>query len=288
MTNFINYPDVRAFVIHLTESGLFTYKERLNVLLHWQDHDSLSDYISESKKISEFKIFAINKPYAHYLKLYQQENIQVLSLIDEKYPPLLREIYQPPIVLFAQGNLELLDKSSLSVVGSREMSVYGKQVLDYLVPAISQQLVIISGLAKGVDFTAHQLAINHQGATIAVVGTGLSYFYPKVHENFQKKIAKEQLLLSPFPYYANVQKWHFVYRNRIIAGLSQGTLVIEAGIKSGSLITANYALQENRDVFAVPGSINAHNSRGTNRLIQLGAKLVLTSEDVIEEYGQFQ
>lgn len=280
----MNYPDAKALIIHMTESGLFNYEERLSVLLHWQPATALKSIITDAGKLNKWAAFCDQRPFAAYLEQYEMRGIVPICLTDEKYPLLLKEIYQPPIVLFAQGDLALLDRPGLSVVGSRTMSNYGFEALKMLIPELAQHLTIISGLAKGVDVTAHQLAMLNGGKTIAVIGTGLANAYPRHHMQLQQAMARDQLVLSPLPLWANVQKWHFVYRNRTIAGLSRGTLVVEAASRSGSLITANYALQENREIYCIPGPITHELSRGTNALIQAGAKLVQDSEDILEDY----
>lgn len=284
---FMNYPNAEALTIHMTESGIFSYEERLAALLNWQPGMPLTSIITDAKKLNKWINFYNERPFTSYLEQYDMRNIIPICLTDAKYPLSLKEIYQPPIVLFAQGDLALLNTPSLSVVGSRTMSNYGFEALKLLLPDLAKSLTIISGLAQGVDVTAHQLTMVNGGKTIAVIGTGLASTYPRHHAQLQQLIAQEQLLLSPLPLWANIQKWHFVYRNRTIAGLSHGTLVVEAANRSGSLITANYALQENREVYCIPGPITSDLSTGTNALIQAGAKLVKDSEDIMEDYTFF-
>lgn len=215
---------------------------------------------------------------------YKRLNVHFSTIYDPDYPAELREVYQPPVVLFYQGNWELTCKRRLGVVGSRKNTPYGTQVLSQFVPELVQKDVcIISGLAAGIDREAHVQTLTAGGSTIAVVGTGLNQTYPRSNQQLQKRIGQEQLLLSEYPLGTPPARYHFPMRNRIIAGLSQGVLVIEAKEKSGSLITANVALQENREVFAVPGSILEGSSKGTNQLIQAGAKLVMEPQDIYQE-----
>ena len=218
-----------------------------------------------------------------------RQNLKVshfLTILDKRYPSQLQEIYSPPVVLFYQGDIELLDsKKLLGVVGARQCSSYALQALTQLLPnVIQQQLVLVSGLAKGVDGLTHQLALKHHGKTIAVIGNGLDISYPSCNRALQTQIAHAGLLLSEYPLESRPLKYHFPLRNRIIAGLCQTVLVVEARHHSGSLITANLALQENRNVLALPGRINNINSMGCNELIAAGAKPVLNSNDILEEF----
>lgn len=218
-----------------------------------------------------------------------RQNLKVshfLTILDKRYPSQLQEIYSPPVVLFYQGDIELLDsKKLLGVVGARQCSSYALQALTQLLPnVIQQQLVLVSGLAKGVDGLTHQLALKHHGKTIAVIGNGLDISYPSCNRALQTQIAHAGLLLSEYPLESRPLKYHFPLRNRIIAGLCQTVLVVEAKHHSGSLITANLALQENRNVLALPGRINDINSMGCNELIAAGAKPVLNSNDILEEF----
>ena len=218
-----------------------------------------------------------------------QQNLKVshfLTILDKRYPSQLQEIYSPPVVLFYQGDLELLDsKKLLGVVGARQSSSYALQALTQLLPnVIQQKLILVSGLAKGVDGLSHQLALKHHGKTIAVIGNGLDISYPSCNRALQTQIAHAGLLLSEYPLESRPLKYHFPLRNRIIAGLCQTVLVVEARHHSGSLITANLALQENRNVLALPGRINDIYSTGCNELIAAGAKPVLNSNDILEEF----
>ena len=218
-----------------------------------------------------------------------RQNLKVshfLTILDKRYPSQLQEIYSPPVVLFYQGDIELLDsKKLLGVVGARQCSSYALQALTQLLPnVIQQQLILVSGLAKGVDGLTHQLALKHHGKTVAVIGNGLDISYPSCNRALQTQIAHAGLLLSEYPLESRPLKYHFPLRNRIIAGLCQTVLVVEARHHSGSLITANLALQENRNVLALPGRINDINSMGCNELIAAGAKPVLNSNDILEEF----
>lgn len=213
------------------------------------------------------------------------EVFSFVTIMDDEYPELLREIYNPPIALFYLGNVDLLAGKNLAMIGSREATNQGKMMIEQLVPKlVEKDITIVSGLAKGNDTYAHQAAIRHQGKTIAIIGCGLDIVYPKTNERLQHFIAKEQLLVSEYLPNTKPLKYHFPSRNRIIAGMSRGTCVIEAKKKSGTFITAQLALEEGRDVFAVPGNPLTEYSEGCLHLIQDGAKCVWKSEDILEEW----
>ncbi|HMB26041.1 MAG TPA: DNA-processing protein DprA, partial [Patescibacteria group bacterium] len=221
------------------------------------------------------------------LKKMQDLNIKAITINSEKYPQILKQIFSPPFILYYQGNIELLNSQCLATVGSRKITAYGqiacRQILE---PLTKQDLTIVSGLALGVDALAHSICLENNSPTIAVLGSGLDpkNLYPATNRALAKGIVeKNGLLLSEFPLGTMPLKYNFPRRNRIISGLSQGVLVVEAAESSGALITAKFALEQNREIFAIPGQINHPLSEGTNKLIQNGAKLVQTAEDILEE-----
>ncbi len=216
---------------------------------------------------------------------YEKNDIAVITIFDKEYPSYLKEIYQPPWALFAKGDINLLEKEpKLAVVGSRQVTQYGRNAIRMIFPGlIENDILIVSGLAKGVDALAHEYAIKNGGRTIAVIAGGFFHVYPRENMNLAMELMKTQLVLSEYPPDTKPLKWHFPARNRIISGLSRGTFIIEAKRKSGSLITANYAVNEGRDVFSLPGSIFNPFSAGANDLIQQGAKLVAKAEDILVE-----
>ncbi|RRD32345.1 DNA-protecting protein DprA [Streptococcus minor] len=206
------------------------------------------------------------------------------SILDKIYPLDLKEIYNPPTLLFYQGNLELLKFPKLAVVGTRNASKTGTHSIQKLINELDNRFVIVSGLARGIDTSAHIASLKNGGKTIAVIGTGLNHFYPKENRKLQSYIAKNHLLLSEYGPDEPPLKYHFPERNRIIAGLSRGVLVAEAKMRSGSLITCERALEEGRDIFVVPGSIIDGKSDGCHHLIQEGAKCVISGFDILSEY----
>ncbi|MBU2028810.1 DNA-processing protein DprA, partial [Patescibacteria group bacterium] len=224
-------------------------------------------------------------PDAEWEKL-TRENIKLLTPDDLDYPQLLKEIPSAPFILYKKGDLNLNSAPLISVVGSRKFTAYGKQAADSLVHDLVQAgLIIVSGMALGIDGIAHRAALESGGKTIAVLGNSLDEknVYPKAHAELAREIADTGALLSDYPIETPAGEITFPARNRIIAGLSLGTLIIEAGEKSGSLITAYLALEFNREVFTVPGSIFSAQSVGANQLLKKGAKLVMGVKDILEE-----
>lgn len=222
------------------------------------------------------------------IKRLQKQKVKVITILDGAYPQRLKEIYLPPIVLFYRGNLSLISQRAVAIVGSRDHSKYAKDCIHELIPAlVNDGIVVISGLARGVDTLAHEETLKVNGNAIAVIGSGLDVVYPSENLKLYDVIAKRGLILSEYPLQSRPLKFHFPYRNRIIAGLSHGVCVIEAKEKSGSLITANLALSENREVFAVPGSIFSIHSKGTNSLIEAGACLVSSGKTISKNLKYF-
>ncbi len=217
----------------------------------------------------------------------QDHHCQLISINDSHYPILLSEITRPPLLLFAQGDLSLLNQPQLAMVGTRNPSPLGIELATQFSHSLSKAgLTITSGLARGIDAASHRAALAAEGKTIAVMGTGLQQIYPPAHQKLANEIKAKGVLLSEFPIDAPPKAMHFPMRNRIISGLSLGVLVVEAAERSGSLITARMALEQNREVFAMPGSIHNPVARGCHSLIRQGAKLVETAHDVLEELGR--
>jgi DNA processing protein len=213
----------------------------------------------------------------------------VVTLADEAYPRLLLEIGDPPPLLYAAGSLELLQRPALAVVGSRNATAQGERNAESFARALSDcGYTIVSGLAMGIDAAAHRGGLAGRGSTIAVLGTGIDTFYPRRNAPLAEQIAQHGLLLSEFPLGTAPSAPNFPRRNRLISGLAQGCLVVEAALASGSLITARAAAEQGREVFALPGSIHSPLSKGCHALIKSGAKLVESAEDVLAELGGFR
>jgi DNA processing protein len=220
-----------------------------------------------------------------YLKKVEGSHVRVLTWEDEEYPVALREIPAAPPVLFLRGQMEPVDQWSIAVVGTRRLSAYGRLMTRDLVSGLTRNgITIVSGLARGIDGIAHKTALEQGGRTIAVLGCGIDKVYPPEHRELAHEIVDGRgAILSDYALGTEPDSKHFPARNRLISGLSLGVLVIEAGEKSGALITAKFAIEQDRDVFAVPGNVNSPVSVGPNRLIQQGAKLVMRIEDILEE-----
>jgi DNA processing protein len=210
----------------------------------------------------------------------------LICLGDADYPALLLQTEDPPLLLFAQGRLELLRAPAVAVVGSRKPTAQGLDHARRFAAGLSQAgWTVVSGLAAGIDGAAHEGALQGAGSTVAVVGTGLDLVYPERHAELSRRIARQGLLLSEFPLGTPPMAEHFPMRNRIIAGLARGTLVVEAALRSGSLITARLAAEAGREVFALPGSLQSAQARGCHALIKQGAALVESVDDILQALG---
>jgi DNA processing protein len=214
-----------------------------------------------------------------------RHGVRALTWHDEQYPKLLREVYDRPPVLYVRGELTAADEWAVAVVGTRRVTVYGRQVAEEMARGLAaNRVTVVSGLARGVDAIAHRAALESGGRTIAVLACGLDLVYPPEHKRLAEQIIERGALISDYPLGTQPRSEFFPRRNRILSGISLGVLVVEGDLKSGALITARQALEQNREVFAVPGSIYSPNSRGTNKLIQdVGAKLTLDVQDILAE-----
>ncbi|MFQ5629315.1 MAG: DNA-processing protein DprA [bacterium] len=233
---------------------------------------------SEIKKIEHCK-FGIDQ-----LNKCESSGVKIITLWNGQYPDLLKKIDDAPIILYIKGQLPANNTVALAIVGTRSPSTYGKQVAEKLATGLVQEgFATVSGFARGIDTVVHSETVKRGGHTIAVLGCGLDIIYPPENKTLAEKIISNGALISEFPFGAKPDAMNFPRRNRIISGLALGTVVVEARNKSGALITANFALEQNREVFAIPGSIYSPLSAGPHQLIKEGAKLVSTIEDVFEE-----
>ncbi len=227
----------------------------------------------------------IDEKYVSYQLDYLKNNgIKVLTYWDNIYPARLKKIYDAPAILFYIGDISVLKTDAIGVVGTRNPSEYGKMVTEKICrDLVKYNLTIVSGLARGIDTVAHRTVVKNGGKTVAVLGCGLDQIYPPENKNLAKHIIENGVIISEYRIGTIPDPVNFPKRNRIISGLSLGVLVSEAGEKSGALITAYQALDQNREVFAIPGPISSRKSIGTNRLIKQGAKLVQETDDIIQE-----
>ncbi|MFC2075161.1 DNA-processing protein DprA [Bdellovibrionota bacterium] len=218
------------------------------------------------------------------LQMAQDLGISLITWGSKDYPKGLSQIYDPPILLYVKGEIRESDHTALAMVGSRKATAYGLRTANQIAASLTKHgVTLVSGMARGVDTEVHRTALKHCGRTIAVLGSGLEFVYPPENRPLFSEIYKNGAVISEFPLLTPPRPYHFPRRNRIISGLTLGTVVVEASERSGSLITARYALEQGREVFAIPGPVGGQNSEGTHRLIQEGAKLVQNLEDIITE-----
>ena len=219
------------------------------------------------------------------LELARKLELDITTLVDPDYPVLLREIEVPPAVLYMKGRKRIDTARTIAVVGTRRSSGYGRAIAKRLARELGAMgLVIVSGLAVGIDTAAHRGALEANAHTVAVLGSGFRHIYPAANVKLAEKIGETGTLVSEYPVDTKPAKWTFPQRNRILSGLSRGVVVVEAGARSGALITARFALEQGREVLAVPGNLTSASSVGPNRLIKDGAKLVETVDDIVQEF----
>lgn len=277
--------------LYLTEGvGNLTIAKIIHQLTDDDDVDDLSARhlaeLGEIKSVEKFRR-AWDRQRARPERLAALQLLPHFTILDDCYPTILKEAYRYPCLLFYQGNLDLLKRPMLGLVGTRTPLAHGRQIVEHFLPELLSHFAIVSGLATGMDTIAHETALKFHGETIACLGTGINIYYPRQNQTLQEKIAAKGLLLSEYLPDAGPHRHHFPMRNRIIAGLTHGTVVVAAKKRSGSLITAQMALDNNREVFAVPGSILEENFIGCHELIQQGAKCVTNAQDIIEEFKLF-
>jgi DNA processing protein len=253
----------------------------------WEANSALLDKLGFDKRAKENLILARDTlDLDQELEKVLSKNISLLTWNSPNYPAYLREVDSPPPLLYVVGSLEDIDRWAVAVVGTRRVTSYGRQMTQEIVTGLVRNgVTIISGLARGVDAIAHKTALDHGGRTIAVLGSGPDNIYPPEHRDLARQIVRGRgAVISDYPLGTEPEAKNFPPRNRIISGLSLGVVVVEAGERSGARITAKRALEQGREVFAVPGNVNRAASRGTNQLIQRGeAKLISNSNDVLEE-----
>ncbi|MBN1404888.1 MAG: DNA-processing protein DprA [Candidatus Omnitrophica bacterium] len=226
------------------------------------------------------KIFDIDKE----IETVKKEKIKITTILDADYPEILKRIYSPPIVLYTRGCLDINNEKTIAIVGCRKCTQYGISMARRICRYLAEfRITTVSGMARGIDTAAHRASIEFGGETIAVLGSGLMNIYPPENTKLSKDISQKGLLMSEFPLYTPPLKENFPRRNRVISGLSRGVVVIEAAKESGALITSDFALEQGRDVFAVPGNAASSKSEGCHKLIKQGAKLAEDAFDIIDE-----
>lgn len=288
--------DIRFFIFKLKHLKGIGNKGLLKILSFYLDNKeepiTLERFILIGQVKKQYQTLFTNSFWQSFCTITEddfevfQYTYHFITILDDVYPECLAEIYDPPIALFMDGSLNWLTGEKLAMIGSRNMTKYGREVSASLLPEIvKHQITIVSGLARGNDAVAHQLTTRLNGRTVAVIGCGLDIHYPAENSGLQEYLCNNHLVVSEYLPGVPPMAYHFPSRNRIIAGLSRGVCVIEAEKKSGTFITASLALEEGRDVFAVPGHALKTTSEGCHRLIQEGAKCVWRSEDILNEWG---
>lgn len=252
--------------------------------------DVLRASVGELAEVVDEKLADRIHHYADAVDLTAQEravaeyDVDLITLEDPSYPVRLAEIYDPPLVLFTRGELRDSDERGIAIVGTRRASPYGLRLAERFARELAARgITIVSGMAAGIDAAAHRGALDAGGRTIAVLGNGVDVVYPRENAGLMEAIIQSGCVISQFPMGMESRAEHFPYRNRIISGISMGTLIVEAPLRSGALITAKLAAEQGREVFATPGPVGAVNSQGPHRLIQEGAKLVESVEDILVE-----
>jgi DNA processing protein len=250
--------------------------------------EATANRLKSVKGIGDSIALAIEKAGSDYdinqeLALIKDAGIDIITLFDDNYPANLRNIYDPPLLLYVKGTLEQQDNAAIAIVGSRRCSYYGRNIAEKISSdLVEYQVTIVSGLARGIDTASHQGAINNNGRTIAVLGSGIGCIYPIENKALAQRISLNGAIVSEFPMKTKPYKQNFPRRNRVISGLSKAVLVVEAAQRSGALITADFALEQGRDVFAIPGMAGRASSAGTNALIKQGAGLVDNVNDILD------
>lgn len=247
----------------------------------WKEFDIQNETLEklESTKLKDSATEVLN--------FCNNNNIKIVNIFDSYYPINLKNIQNPPTILYYLGELSSIDECSISVVGSRNYTEYGRIATEKLVAELAKNKVtIVSGMARGIDTYAHTTALNNNARTIAILGSGINVIYPKENTELYNKIIKNGAVISEFLPNTKPYAWNFPTRNRLISGISQGTLLIEASLKSGTMTTANWASDQGKNVYCVPGNIFSEQSKGTNKLISEGAKIVTSAIDILEDLHQ--
>jgi len=277
---------IRDFVIRSLMRNVKSFSDvaRLDDV-HLRKYFKLEE--TEIRKLREADSESFNREFDKEIESLIRLRMKVINLTDADYPEDLKNISQPPVFLYYRGNIALLKKRKIGVVGTRKATAYGTMACEKIVEGLADSgIVTVSGLAMGIDTVCHRRTLEKGGETVAVLGNGLDVIYPKINKRLYEKIGQEGLLVSEFPPGTEPTNFNFPLRNRIIVGLSRGVVIVESQETGGSLITAGIALEENRDVFVVPGDIFSPSSEGCNNLIKRSqGKLVTSAKDILDEYG---
>ncbi len=254
------------------------------VIYNLDEEELMQNYRIGEKTSRTFKDDFIKKALDNEIEELQKQKISIVTIQDKEYPQILKQIYDYPLMLYVKGNKNILNNIGIAIIGCRDCTEYGRKASEYFAYNLaSENITIISGMARGIDAFSHIGALKAKGKTIAVLGNGVDIIYPKQNEKIYNQIINMNgAIISEYPLKTSPEKNNFPERNRIISGISRGVLIIEAKEKSGTIITADFALEQGRDVYVVPGNINSLNSVGTNRLIKEGAMPVTNYKDILE------
>lgn len=284
----------RLRLIHLTRIKYLTRKRISHLLILDQSLELI--YLKKPSEISSLFNISSKKATFIYKSLHSIDLINqikadsltcyIVTYFDPYFPNQLKNIPDPPYVIYAKGNLALLKETkSLSIIGTRNPTVHGKNKVKHFVnPLVNNKWLIVSGMARGIDSFAHEAALRLGGQTITVLGNGFNHIYPKENKEIFNEIVKNGLAISEYSPDIKPERYFFPERNRIISGLTKGTIVIESGEKSGTLITVDQALEQGREVYVVPGELFSKQTLGNNKLIQQGGKLILNTDDIEEDF----
>ncbi|MFD1672269.1 DNA-processing protein DprA [Agrilactobacillus yilanensis] len=281
------------YLLKLKLSQVFTNQQLLRVAQYLQTEEKQPTLatllaVTQVKPEKRYRVHEMLRASDLDQKVaFNKQHTKTLTILDDQYPLRLREIYNPPALLFYRGDLAILQQTCLGIVGARNCTNYAEIAINRILMNI-QDIAVVSGLAMGVDRIAHQVALQSSLKTVAVIGSGLDQVYPKQNRSLQQQISTDGLLITEYPLGVTPRPYHFPQRNRIIAGFVHGLLVVEAKERSGSLITASLALENNRQIFAIPGSIFSPLSKGANQLIQAGATPVEKATDILNELTYFE
>lgn len=287
---------MEKYLVWLSSIGIG--EKRLNLLLN-KFHSLEEIWLAKEEQLIEVEGIGkgvvekiVNKNYKKeidsYIEKMKKAQIFIITKEDTRYPKKLKNIYEKPLVLYVKGNINILNEFSIAVIGCRECSSYGKDISKSIGYSLAKYNInVISGMARGIDTYSHIGCINGNGQTIAVLGNGVDYIYPRENIGIYNKILETNgAIISEYIIGTEPNRMNFPARNRIISGLSDGVIVVEAKEKSGTLITVDFALEQGKNVFTVPGNITSVNSFGTNNLIKEGAKPITCIDDILEEYAQ--
>jgi DNA processing protein len=274
----VKIKNILSYKKKFDEDFLFNYEALKRI-------EGINDIIAGNIINAKKNFSLIERDFEKVLQRTEKEEIKIVSILDEEYPENLKNIYDAPVILYYKGNLTKNDLYSLSIVGTRYPSEYGKNVCRKIVEELSHNMIpVVSGMARGIDSLAHKTAITCNNMTYAVLGCGVDVVYPRENDKLYNEIIENGAVISEFELSTGPDKVNFPRRNRIISGISVGTLIVETGLRGGSLITAEFALDQNKEIFAVPGYIYSKKSEGCNNLIKKGqAKLIDSVDDIFSE-----